>query len=348
MEQPQKSTALATNAPAPGSSVSQGFGTTELQQRAETAALAVAAGAKAEVESRYIMAMRQPRDIDDVRIRLLAAAKRPGFAQAAKYKKPIGGGFVEGPSIRFAEEALRCFRNVLPQTTLVYDDADKAIYRVSVTDLEANLTFVQDVTVNKTVERSNASGKEVLSSRKNSQGRTTYIVRATDDDMANKSAALISKALRGLALRIIPGDLVEEAMAQCVETSKSGGGDPEADRKKLIDAFAAQRVLPSDLKAYLGHDVGQASPAELQELREVFATLRDGEGTWPEILAAKTGGSEAPAAAAKETEGPAPANRTEAVLAKAKEQKAKRSGGAPAGEGEDPHGPSDEELEKLK
>nr|NIU03565.1 hypothetical protein [Gammaproteobacteria bacterium]NIV50929.1 hypothetical protein [Gammaproteobacteria bacterium]NIX84839.1 hypothetical protein [Gammaproteobacteria bacterium] len=101
---------------------------------AETASTAVAAQAAASVQARYVMALQRPRNIDQVRVDLLKECKRPGFARVAMYHKPIGKG-VTGPSIRFAEAAMRCMGNLMPEVATLYDDHDKRILRVSVTDL---------------------------------------------------------------------------------------------------------------------------------------------------------------------------------------------------------------------
>jgi hypothetical protein len=43
--------------------------------------------------------------------------------------------------------------NVLPESTIIYDDPQKRIVRVTVTDLEGNVTFSKDVVLEETVER---------------------------------------------------------------------------------------------------------------------------------------------------------------------------------------------------
>ena len=68
--------------------------------------------------------------------------------------------------------------------------------------------------------------------------------------------------------------------------------DPDADRKKLIDAFAGLRVMPSDLAKYLGHDVGTSSPAEIDDLRTIYAGISTGETTWTAIMAERAGGAD--------------------------------------------------------
>jgi len=254
----------------------------------ETATAALATQAKAMVEARYVMAMQRPRDLDVVRERLLKECKRPSFAEVARYRKPIGKG-VEGPSIRFAEAALRCMTNITVETMTVFDDAEKRIVRVAVTDLEANVPYSQDVTITKTVERRSVKqGETVLRQRLNSKGEPVFIIEATDDDILNKQGALISKAIRTLGLRLIPGDLQDEAMDAVAETLRTRDAqDPDAAKRRLFDAFAGLGVSAEQLKEYLGHKADVLNPKELSELRGLFSALRDGETTWREIMDAR-------------------------------------------------------------
>src|SRR6266436_5959863 len=154
----------------------------------ETASTALAAQAKAMIESRYVIAMHKPRDLLKVRDDILRECSRPEFAmnKSALYHKPIGEG-VEGLGIRFAEVALRCMTNVLIESSMMYEDEQKEIHRISVTDLEANITYPMDVRVSKGVERSRPDEDgSFISSRKNSKGKTVYTVHGTDDDLLNK------------------------------------------------------------------------------------------------------------------------------------------------------------------
>ena len=271
----------------------RGFGSSELERRNETQAVASAELAKAQIQARYIVAMQRPRDVDDFRVRMLKHAKRPGFAALAEYAKPVGGGKVRGMSIRFVEAALQEYGNVIPEVVSVYDDDEKRIIRVSLTDLERNVSYVEDATVEKYVERSDPRGGEVIGERRNSAGKVTYRIRATEDDYANKLAAKQSKVIRNLGLRILPPDIVDEVRAACAATLKAKSAeDPDADRKNLIDAFAGLRVMPSDLAKYLGHDVGTSSPAEIDDLRAIYAGIRTGETTWTAIMADRGAGEE--------------------------------------------------------
>src|SRR5690242_15706526 len=97
---------------------------TQMAVVSETAGTAAAAQAKALVEARYTVAIRFPRNEDEVRQKLLKECRRPSFAAVAIYRKPIGQG-IEGPSIRFAETAMRLMKNITVETMTVYDDREK-------------------------------------------------------------------------------------------------------------------------------------------------------------------------------------------------------------------------------
>lgn len=255
----------------------------------DTASTAVAAQAKALVEARYIMAVRRPRDMDVVRERMLKECARPSFAAVARYVKPIGkdrSKWPTGPSIRFAEAAVRNMTNITIETMTVYDDREKRIVRVTVTDLEANVPYSQDITIAKTIERRQSKdGDTVISTRTNSYGDKLYILEATDDDIVNKQQALISKAVRTLGLRLIPGDIVDECMEQVLVTqANTDAEDPDAAKRKLFDAFGQLGVRAEQLKEYLGHDAASLAPKELADLRALYAAIRDGEANWRDVM----------------------------------------------------------------
>lgn len=280
--------------------VTQGFAETQSTYAVqETASTAIAAQSKAMVESRYIMAMRNPRNWDQVRTDLIKECRRPSFAnnKSAYYIKPIGQG-VEGLGIRFVEVALRCMKNVLVETTMIFEDETKEVHRVSVTDLEANITYPLDVRVSKTVERSkpNSDGS-YISVRKNSYNKDVFTVLGTDDDLLNKRGALISKAIRTIGLRIIPGDLCDEAeeIIKHIRLDEAAR-DPDAERRKIVDAFSSIGVTATDLVSYLGHGLEKCSPAQIVTLRGIYGAVKDGETTWQSVMQNKSENAAAPAA----------------------------------------------------
>ena len=252
---------------------------------AETSSTAVAAREKAAVEARFVMAMNRPRDPEEARQRILKACKRPRFAESARYQKPVGSGRVYGLSIRFAEEVARIWGNIYVQASIVFDDRERRIYHVVATDLETNTAQEQDVVVEKFIERRAVKqGDEIVSSRKNKAGETVYLKVATEDEILIKANAAISKARRNLILTLIPSDIREEAEEQSVETLKGRDkADPEAARKRLLDAFFGVGVSAGQVKQLIGKPLEQVNPAEMDVLRQAYTALKDGEATWAEI-----------------------------------------------------------------
>lgn len=267
----------------------QEFGSQELTPVTETATSAAAAQAQAAVQARYIVAMKRPRDWLQVRASLLAECKRKGFAKSALYSKPVGKSSIVGFSIRFAEAALRCMTNMMPETITLYDDPRKRIIRVQVTDLEANLTYAADLTIEKTVERRQlGKGQQAISTRMNSFGSVVYLVEATEGDFMNKEGANISKSLRNLALRMLPGDIQDDCREELDRTMLShANADPQAEKKGLADAFGVLGISPQELGKYLGHSLDTITGAEIVNLRQVYSAVKSREASWHEVMASR-------------------------------------------------------------
>jgi hypothetical protein len=337
-------TIAVPQAPERGQVVRTGFGTAEVERAPETASAALAMQARAAVEARFVMALQRPRDMERVRVNILAACIRPFFAELAVYSKPVGKKkndetgeweqqYAEGLSIRFAEEAIRNLGNAMTESTTLYDDGQKRILRVSATDFENNVIHFKDITADKTVERRQLKpGQRPLGQRFNSYGDLVHIVEATEDEFATKIGALGSKALRDKILMLIPSDIQEEAKAICWRTNADKDAkDPEAARRAIIDSFAKVGVAPDQLAELIGHEMSTILPAELQKLRAIYSAINDGEATWGDVIGQKrdfekekADKDKAKAAGAGAPKGKADLNDLGAAA------KAKREGAAPA------------------
>ena len=290
--------------------VRQEFGAVQEAQQPETAAMAVAAREKTAIEARYVMAERHPRSIEQFRIDILKECQRPGFAEVARYRRPVGKAksavtgqweqtYAEGPTIRFIEAAIRAFRNIFPEVVTVFDNEAIRICRATVTDLEANIAYSTEVQIPKAVEKRGfqnrktgewepPKGRDVVSQRTNSAGDTTYLVLATIDEIIVRQNALLSKAIRTQAQRLMPADIVDECMEAVLTTLRARDKeDPDASRRRLIDAFTALNIPPDELEQYLEKKLERIQPKDLEELRAVHAAIKDGQTTWEAIMIEK-------------------------------------------------------------
>jgi hypothetical protein len=104
-------------------------------------------------------------------------------------------------------------------------------------------------------------------------------------ELTNKHAAI---AKRNCLFELLPPDMVEDAIAKARETLLANAkDDPDAIRKKVINGFSELNVSVENLEAYLGHKIGECSPAELVDLRGHYKSIKDGNTTWAEIAAAR-------------------------------------------------------------
>lgn len=257
----------------------------------ELQTIAAAQREKSLIEAAYMVAINRPRNEAQARAELLAACKRPIFAGIARYKKPISGSLIIGPSIRFAEEAVRAFGNIHISKVTVFEDNEKRKIAIRVTDLEKNNSYDGEIVINKTVERKQLKkGQQAISQRVNSYGETVYLLEATEDELANKTEAQASKIIRNCVLRLIPSDVVEDAMAIISNTlEQQDATDPKAAMKKIYDSFTEIGILPAEIAKYLGHSRPQLNPQELGELRMIYTAIKNGETNWQSILEAKFG-----------------------------------------------------------
>lgn len=270
----------------------------------ETAATVLAAQAEALVKARFAIAQHRPRSIESVRQRLLALCADYRFAEQAWYCKPVGksrgddeddgggqgGSGVEGLSIRFVEAALQILRNVDTSSTVIQDDTEKRIVRITVADMEENVSYSTDVPVRKTVERKRLRpGEEDLVIRRRATskpGQFVFIRWATDEEILDKVAALTSKAIREAGKRLIPADIRAEAERVILATleKQDKAISPAAARRKILDNFFSVGIDADMVAEYLGHDRTEWTPKEIQLLRGTFVALREGLATWEEVV----------------------------------------------------------------
>lgn len=279
-------------------------------QTMETSAAASSAMAVATVQARFVMALQRPRDLETVRVKLKHECKRPAFAEVALWSRPVGSEknpqtgeweevWKDGLSIRFMEAAARLMGNILTETPAIYDDERMRKVRVSVTDLETNVTHSKDVTVPKTEERRRPlKGAKPLAVRENSYGDTVYLYPASDDKTSVKESAIVSKTLRVLLGRIVPGDILDQCFQELLAArSAQVQANPDEARQKIADAFFAElKVSPAEIAEYLGHPLEQIVPKEIEKLRAIYVACRDGELVWADLLEDRRA-SRAPAAA---------------------------------------------------
>jgi hypothetical protein len=254
-----------------------------IETTGERSMAAATAAAIKRIEAATLLALRNPRDEDVARERILARCSDPQFAEKAIYDlTEYNRG--EGFSIRAAEEILVQWGNVWIRQNVVHEDSRSRVVSISVADLQRNITFDKDVTVHKKTERHNVRGREVLGKRLNTKGETVFIVEATEEETDSAEARAASKQIRNLGLRLIPANIKAEAWKVCKDTRKGiVRKDPGTACARMVKAFAEIGVTAAMIADAIGKPAAEATPDELDELLNVFNGINEKEITWTDF-----------------------------------------------------------------
>lgn len=229
------------------------------------------AQAQHEVQSAITVAIKFPRNEDDSFGRLMKSCKRESFAGLAAYSFPRGGSKVTGPSAHLAREAARVWGNIQYGFEIIRDDDESIHLRGWAWDMQTNSKATQDAAFKKAVQRKIG-------------GETRWVKPDERDlrELINKHGAI---AERNCVLKILPKDLIEDAMNEAVRTLRDGvKRDLDGERKKMVAAFAELNVSVPDLEQYLGCPLKHANPEQVTELRTIWRSIMDGNTTWPEYV----------------------------------------------------------------
>jgi hypothetical protein len=292
-----------TNEPADGTALANPFATGRpAPTQASAAVESESQRAIAEVQAAIMLAKRFPRDQVGAMDSVLQACCRPTLAESAVYSYTRGGQEVTGPSIRLAEAIAQCWGNMQFGIRELAQGGGKSTVEAFAWDVENNTRQVKVFEVPHI--RHTRQGAKLLT-----DPRDIY------EMVANQGA----RRLRACILGVIPGDVVDAALAQCETTLKTKADVTPEGIKSLLAAFAEIGVTADQVAQKIGHRVDSIQPAEVVRLRKVYRGIKDGYTTveveFPRLLeeqaAARpqaTAAATAAAAAAAKATGKKPAD----------------------------------------
>lgn len=214
-----------------------------------------------EVQAAMVVAKRFPRDEVLAMDRILKACQRTSLAAAAVYEYPRGGETVTGPSIRLAEALAQNWGNVDFGVIELEQRPGESQVMAYAWDLETNTRQSKVFTVPHI--RQTKSGSYPLK-----DPRDIY------EMVANQGA----RRMRACILGVIPGDVVDAAIAQCDKTLKASNKLPLEERiTNMCEAFQNDFQITADaLEKYIGRKAEAFSETDVIRLGKVYRSLKDG------------------------------------------------------------------------
>lgn len=213
----------------------------------------------AEVQASMVIAKKFPRDQVEAFDKVIAACCRPGLAESAVYSYTRGGAEVTGPSIRLAEAIAQCWGNLQFGIRELSQSGGKSTVEAFCWDVENNTRQTKVFEVPHV--RHTKLGAKLLT-----DPRDIYEL------VANQGA----RRLRACILGVVPGDVVDAAVAQCETTLRTKVDVTPEGIKALLGAFAEIGVTADQVAQKLGHKVDSIVPAEIVRLRKIYRGIKDG------------------------------------------------------------------------
>lgn len=217
----------------------------------------------AEVQAKMILAKKFPRDEQFARQKILAECEREALAEAATYSFPRGDAEVKGPSIRLAEVIARHWGNFISGVMELDQTKEKSTVKAFAWDLETNTSD------EKTFE---------VSHYRNTKKGGYWLTDPRDiyETVANQG----SRRKRASILALIPGDVIDEAVAACEETLEKSiaPGDINKLRDSMLAAFQklAEWITADDLAAKVGKDFDKLGKKDIVTLNHLYNAIKDG------------------------------------------------------------------------
>ncbi len=224
----------------------------------------------AEIQAAMVIAKRFPRDQVAAMDRIIQSCCRPGLAESAAYTYTRGGQEITGPSIRLAEALAQGWGNMQFGIRELAQGGGKSTVEAYAWDIETNTRQVKMFEVPHV--RDTKNGRKLLT-----DARDIY------EAVANQGA----RRLRACILGVIPGDVVDAAVAQCDTTLRTKVDVTPDGIKALLAAFSEIGASADAIAKKLGHKIDSIQPAELVRLRKIYRAIKDGytsaENEFPQV-----------------------------------------------------------------
>jgi hypothetical protein len=213
-----------------------------------------------EVQAAMVVAKKFPRDQFEAFQRVMTACQRESLAKDAVYSYPRGGTRVTGPSIRLAETLAQNWGNIDFGIIELDQGEGESTMMSYAWDLETNTRQTKIFSVKHKRDTKNGS-YDLTESR----------------DIYELTANMGARRLRACILGVLPGDLIDAAVAKCEETLRTGKA-PIEDRVKemLVEFKKAFGVTKAHIEEHAGYKVESFMETDIVKFQQIYSSIRDG------------------------------------------------------------------------
>jgi hypothetical protein len=229
---------------------------------------------RAEIDSQIATAKKYPRTMSAVKKSMLDFATLDvETAESCFYSLPRGGKTIQGPSVRLAEIAVSCYKNLRAGARVVQTVTDgqnpHVVVQAVCHDLENNVAI--------TIEKR----RRIVGKKKN-EGR----VDEDDINLATNACAAI--AFRDAVYKVIPGALIKPVYEAAKKTAVGDQKTLSERRLAAFDRFAKMGVQKERVLTKLERKaIDDVTLEDLETLIGLFTAIKDGQTNIDEAFPAQ-------------------------------------------------------------
>jgi hypothetical protein len=217
----------------------------------------------AEMQTKYLMAEKFPRDVVANTDKILNAFTRPALAEKSQYQFSRGGSDIVGPSIRAAEAIAQQWGNM----EFGFRELSRAIGEDSVPYSEVE-AFASDL------EARNRRPLQFIVRHWRDTKKGGY--KLTDErDIYELIANQAQRRVRACIIAMIPGDVIDAAMQQAEVTLRTNADTSPETIAKMVEAFSPFGVTKEHIEKRIQRRLDAIQPAQVVMLKRIYASLRD-------------------------------------------------------------------------
>ena len=241
---------------------------------------------RAQIDMQIATAKKWPRSLQQVKAKMLEFATldqetAEGCFYTLKRQDADGGEkIIQGPSVRLAEIAVSCYKNIRAGARIVDNDGKRIVSQGVCFDLENNVCISMEINRSIVTRKGKTFGQDMQT-------------------VVSNAANAIS--FRNAVFKVIPGALIKPVY-EAAKDRAVGKGIPIATRwQKAVSTFAGLGVKDKQLLTWLKkNDPRELTDEDILHLLGLYNSLKDGETTVEEAFTFEQGSSEAAKAAADE------------------------------------------------
>lgn len=218
-----------------------------------------------EIDLQIATAKRFPRVITDFkREATMLATADEDTAASMFYNLERDGKIIEGPSVRLAEVAVYCFRNLRVGARQVAEEEKFVVSEGAALDLERNIGVSIQVTRRITGRTGRRFGDDMIGVTKNAAAAIAY---------------------REVTWKIIPRVYIQEIYEKAKKVAVGEGTPMKVRIQKILDWYGKLGAKPETVWRIVGRKgVDDLEPDDVLKLMGFQTAIKDGETTLEQVL----------------------------------------------------------------